>query len=62
MEVKILISPIGRFNLAHFEGDIITLSKEFALELIELGYAEAMQPIEVEAKVIEPKTEKKVKK
>lgn len=62
MQVKILISPIGRFNLSHFEGDIITLSKEFALELIELGYAEATQPIEEETKVIEPKTEKKVKK
>ena len=60
MEVKILISPIGRFNLAHFQGDTVTLNDEFALELIELGYAEATQPIET--KVIEPKTEKKVKK
>jgi hypothetical protein len=62
MQVKILISPIGRFNLAHFESDIVTLNKEFALELIELGYAEAMQPIEEETKVTEPKTQTKVKK
>jgi hypothetical protein len=65
VKVKFLISPIGRFNLAYFEGQEAELSSEFAQELVDLGYAEIIEVPKIEQPKIEtmvskPKTEKKV--
>ena len=39
MKVQITKSLTGRFNMAHFEGELVEFPEQFAGELIELGYA-----------------------
>lgn len=66
MEVKFILSPSGRFGLGYHIGEVATIEKELATELIELGYAEltkqGKEEVEIEKAVKEVKTEKKVKK
>jgi hypothetical protein len=62
VKVRFLISPIGRFNLAYFEGQETELSGEFAQELVDLGYAEIIEMPKIETMVSKPKVETKVKK
>jgi hypothetical protein len=52
-KVRFIKSPIGRFSLAYFEGDVASLDDKQADELTEEGYA---------VLAAEKKPEKKVEK
>ena len=60
MQIKVTQSLIGRFNMAYFEGSVLTLPDELANEIIEAGYAEKVEVQDMEKEYAIPNIEKEI--